>query len=385
MNYPGPLKPFAAAAGSKSPKIVLVGEAFGESEAVCRQPFVGTAGRELWRLLGEAIPTVAPKAHSRALEMHRYGNAWIGSRSEWLGEAQIAMTNVLAFRPPDNKIDQLCVPKGQLPSGYALPHIARAQYLHPDYLPELDRLEAELLAWQPNIVVALGNTACWALLRATNISSIRGTVTMGSLGRWTGKVLPTYHPAAVVRQWSWRPIVVADLMKAHRESASPDLIRPKCRVLIEPTIDEVMDMTDDILSAPPARMSIDIETRGGQISCIGFGLSRSLALVIPFIDFGKPDWSYWPHEAAEREAWNCVRRLCESPVPKVFQNGVYDLQYISRMGIMTRACQEDTMLLHHSHYPEMQKGLGFLGSVYTNHASWKLMRSISADTVKRDE
>jgi hypothetical protein len=33
--------------------------------------------------------------------------------------------------------------------------------------------------------------------------------------------------------------------------------------------------------------------------------------------------------------------------------------------------------------PEMQKGLGFLASIYTNEASWKHMRKIT--TLKKDE
>jgi hypothetical protein len=37
------------------------------------------------------------------------------------------------------------------------------------------------------------------------------------------------------------------------------------------------------------------------------------------------------------------------------------------------------MLMHHSIMPEMQKGLGFLGSVYTDEPAWKLMRRKRAD------
>jgi len=66
-----------------------------------------------------------------------------------------------------------------------------------------------------------------------------------------------------------------------------------------------------------------------------------------------------------------------------YQNGLYDLQYILRMGLRPANCQADTMLLHHSLFPELQKGLGFLGSIYTNEASWKLMRE--QDSNKRDE
>ncbi len=44
---------------------------------------------------------------------------------------------------------------------------------------------------------------------------------------------------------------------------------------------------------------------------------------------------------------------------------------------------DDTMLLHHALQPEMEKGLSFLGTIYTSEASWKMMRK--KDTVKRED
>jgi len=41
------------------------------------------------------------------------------------------------------------------------------------------------------------------------------------------------------------------------------------------------------------------------------------------------------------------------------------------------------MLLHHALQPESLKGLGFLGSIYTDESNWKLMRK--STTIKRDE
>jgi hypothetical protein len=43
------------------------------------------------------------------------------------------------------------------------------------------------------------------------------------------------------------------------------------------------------------------------------------------------------------------------------------------------------MLLHHALQPESEKSLGFLGSIYTGEASWKLMRQRGKTTIKRDE
>ena len=41
------------------------------------------------------------------------------------------------------------------------------------------------------------------------------------------------------------------------------------------------------------------------------------------------------------------------------------------------------MLKHHAINPELEKGLGFLGSVYSYEPAWKLMRK--NDSTKRGE
>lgn len=383
-----PLPPFAATAGPRKAKIVLVGEAWGESENQLKKPFVGESGKELWRVLGEAMPEIAPELHAQASALHKYGLAWVKEREAWLEVASISMTNVLALRPPSNKLESLCVKKSECPAPYNLPAIKPpGNYLREDYLSELTRLETELESLSPNLIIALGNTATWAVLGVTNIGSIRGAVTTSPKGcPGAGrKVLPTYHPAAVLRQWAWRPIVVADLMKAAREAQFPEIKRPARTILVSPTLDEVESWTRDTLANPPPLLSPDIETASGQITCIGFARSISEALVIPFWDRTKPGWNYWEEPWQERRALDCVATLLESQIPKVFQNGIYDTQYITRYGIRPGNLKEDTMLLHHSLFPEMQKGLGFLGSIYTAESSWKLMRRRKADSEKKDE
>jgi hypothetical protein len=44
----------------------------------------------------------------------------------------------------------------------------------------------------------------------------------------------------------------------------------------------------------------------------------------------------------------------------------------------------DDMLLHHVLYPELNKGLGFLASVYCNEFAYKLLRK-HGEELKRDE
>lgn len=383
--------PFAHTVGPKDAKIVLLGEAWGKEEEAMRQPFVGESGKELFRMLGEAMPLLAPELHREISKLFNYGNAWVKDRDEWFKAARIMKTNVFAFRPADNKIENLHVAKKLIEKNhlYSLPPMARGKYLDPEYSTELDRLEMELLAARPNLVVALGATASWALTGAGNIGSIRGTATQGVLGSWRGKVLPTYHPAGVLRQWSWRPIVVADLMKAAREAEFPELRRPQRKILINPTLQETVEFINGLVSRGsihhPLLVAADTETEARQITCLSLAAETDCALVIPFWDKTKPGYSYWSEED-EFLVWEHLKFLLESPrVRLLWQNGLYDFQYITPMNIKIHRSTEDTMLLHHALYPELQKGLGFLGSLYTNEASWKLMRSWKADTEKRDE
>lgn len=394
MTY-SPLKPFSAYSGAKSPRMLLVGEAWGKDEFINKAPFVGASGKLLFELLGEAMPEVEPELHAEIMSQHQYGYSWLFSRNKWFEAAGVGLTNVFNFQPPANKVDNISFSKKELKargeSDHGLPAIIRGKYLDQQYLPELERLRIEIAELKPNLVVALGNTPCWALLRSTAISSIRGSTADG-VGAFVGqKVLPTYHPAAILYQWSWRTIALADLMKAFREAKFSEIRRPERRVLIDPTIDEVENYCNAIcisadLSPIPIEVGADCETAISQIKMISFATSKDQAIVVPFIDERKPGRSYWPDEVLEFRAWAAVRRVCEHKnVILVGQNFIYDMQYICPLGIRIGRTPEDTMMLHHSLYPEMKKSLGFLGSVYTNEASWKLMRNQKADTEKRDE
>lgn len=383
------IEAFGAWSGPRDAKLVVLGEAWGQTEEQVKRPFAGSSGIELWRMLGEANPDVAPELHARIARSTRFGPGWVREREEWLSAAGIAFTNVFALRPRDNKIENISTTKDELPSGYSLPPIQLRPNLFvcPEYESELDRLHAELRECRPNLVVLAGNTACWAMLGEMNIGTIRGNAAMGRvLGRGDHiKVLPTYHPAGVLRQWSWRPIVVADLMKASREARSPELRRPSRKIVINPMLGEIVEWVDATLRTPPALIACDTETTGGQISMFGFARARDEALLVPFIDKSRPGNNYWPEAWQEVEARKQCNRLLASSIPKVFQNGMYDYQYALREGFRMANLAHDSMLLHHSILPEMQKGLGFLGSVYSSEPTWKTMRVEKMDTEKRDE
>lgn len=335
--------------------VVIVGESWGETEERERTPFVGPSGYLLTKLLEEA-------------EIHR---------------ADCYLTNVFNLRPNHNKIESLCGDKKGSIKGY--PSLYKGKYVRDEYEGELLRLGDELIANNPNLIIALGNTACWALLGKTAISKLRGTTSLSTHTVAGYKVLPTYHPAAILRQWELRPTTVIDLIKAKRESLYAEIRRPKCEIWIEPSLEDLETFRAKFIEGTDI-LSVDIETAGNQITCIGFAPSKTIALVIPILDKRRSGRSYWPDAHTESAAWKIIKSILECPTPKkVFQNGPYDISFIWRStGIKVYGAEEDTMLLHHALQPESLKGLGFLGSVYTDHGSWKQMRE-KTQTIKKDD
>lgn len=388
------LAPFAFTSGPQNARIVIVGEAWGQREEELRRPFCGASGQELIRMIREAwdlpIGFTDDIIEGMWPESRLSPESMLSIREGWLREQSILLTNVFPLRPSDtNDIEALCAPKKDVGEDYAFPPYRMGKYFRPEFLPHIDRLRAEITACGPHLVIACGNTALWATLGVTNIGAVRGTVAHGVLCPGV-KVLPTYHPAGVLRNWSWRPIVLSDFIKAKREAKHPDIIRPERQVLVSPTLDEIRAWSDNAL-ATGAALAVDIETKAGMITTIGFAVSRSDAISIPFwlpeeASLQSQGFNYWPDPKDEAAAWLLVRELLNSTLTKIFQNGMYDLQYLWKMGFRPRACLEDTMLSHHSLFPEMQKGLGFLGSIYTDESSWKLIRRQAKDeTLKRDE
>lgn len=337
------------------PTIFIIGEAYGEHEEHAQMPFVGPSGWELTRMLGEA----------------------------GISRTQCYLTNVFNLRPRGNQIESLCGPKASGIGGY--PAIVKGKYLRAEFEPELARLQTEIMDVNPNIIIAMGNTALWSVLGKGGISNRRGSICSTTHLVDGFKLLPTYHPAAVLRQWNLRPVTVLDLHKARRESAFPEVVRPSRQIWTDPSLQDIELFYDTYI--PQCKvLSCDIETAGDQITCIGFAPSSSVSLVVPFTDPRRTRGSYWPNRADECAAWALVRRFLSSPCAKVFQNGLYDISFLWRSyGLRVTRPEHDTMLLHHALQPESPKALAFLGSVYTNEASWKLMRPRHKTTIKRDE
>lgn len=341
-------------------KVFVVTEFPGKTDLVTGKLLSGATGRIFWEL-----------AQETGLNQH-----------------DISVKSVISSRPGSGKIEDFCLNKKEaeaesLKYGYPIyprTFIKTGKYLHPRFLKEVDSLIEAIKAEKPNLVICLGSFATWALLGSAKLTALRGTAAESPFIEGL-KVIPTYHPVTIVRDWSQRVIAGADLMKAKREAEFPEIIRPK-RIVKVPETREDLALIEKTLFEQ-RRLSLDIETKLGQITCVGFGVSPELSFCIPITDSRKPDWSYWSY-LDEIYAVNVIKRICENPfIKKRLQNGVYDIQYLwHTWHIRTMGFDDDSMIMHHVLYSELPKSLGFMGSVYTNEASWKLMRKFEEKEVK---
>lgn len=341
-------------------KIMLIGEAWDAHDAEARAPFAGPSGKVLHGMLKQ-----------------------VG-----IDKNDCFFTNVFNFQPqPQNDIKNVCGPKAT-----AIPHYPALQsgkYVRAEFSLELQRLYNEIKTESPDLIIALGATPAWALLETTGIRKIRGAPSLLSqyvaekVGRQI-KVFPTYHPAAVMREWKLRPTVIADLTKAKREAEFPDLRRPHRSIHIEPSLADLADFEHQFI-LPSPDLSIDIETAGDQITCVGFAPSVDRAIVVPFVDATRSDGNYWRTLEDELAAWTFVRRWCALAKRVVGQNFLYDTHFLwRRYGIVLPYSTDDTMLMHHALQPEMEKGLGYLATIYTDELPWKFMRA-KHETVKKED
>lgn len=363
--------------------ILIIGEAKGAEEHRINSSFVGASGVELLRLLNESgIITLSGNDKSLIGDYYRRGDPR-SINSIWRMHPEVQRSNVFQIHPPQNRLEWFCGPKAEGIPSY--PALLTGKYVRREFEPELDRLADEILSIDPNLIIGLGNTALWALCGRTGVGKLRGTTHLTTHCVTGYKFLPTYHPASLFRQWSNRPTTVIDLVKARRESAFPEIRRPQCEIWIEPTLEDIDDFITRFIRGCDL-LSVDIETTGSRITCIGFAPSATRAIVIPFDDPRAKGGSYWPTGTAEARAWALIRGVLEDRgIPKLFQNGMYDIAFLLRSyGIRVYGAGEDTMLLHHALQPESLKGLGYLGSVYTDFGAWKSDRKVN-ETIGRDK
>lgn len=347
--------------------IVIIGEAWGEQEATLQSPFVGAAGQELARMLSAAGygNELLPYSFNSPVRMLNYWRKF-----------PYPLLNTFNARPPENNVEFFYTKPGNDASKLFLQRKFdnSIYYVKAEYEHHITHLHEALKQLKPNVIIAFGNTALWALGLPTSISKLRGNI----VGTPFGKVLPTFHPASVLRNWSQRVIAILDLHKALRESASPSITTLSREIWTKPTIEDLYKWWN-LYGSRTNLLAFDIETVSNkQISEISFASDSTHALHIPF--FWKENrrfTNWWPNVKTEVAAWKFVKMALESDVPKIGQNCVqYDCYWLLKeMKIGVKNVTHDTMQMAHAWQPELEKSLGFLGSIFLDERSWKGIRT----------
>lgn len=142
--------------GNPHARVMFVGEAPGKNEDLQGEPFVGRAGENLNRILSLA----------------------------GLEREDIYIANVLKCRPPQNRNPQ------------ADEVLACSPYLR-----------EQIRSIWPDVIVTLGNPASHFVLKTeVGITKLRGR--FHQMGHFT--VMPTFHPAAALRNPAWQALLEED-------------------------------------------------------------------------------------------------------------------------------------------------------------------------------
>jgi DNA polymerase-1 len=285
------------------------------------------------------------------------------------------VTNVVRKRPPGNDISVFFAERK---TDRTLQHVERdGKWCLPVVLDGVELLKREIEACQPNVIIALGNTALWALTGNWGITSWRGSTLECKLPLaldYKPKVIPTYHPALILRQWAWRQTGVHDLRRAARESQVREIKPREYDFIIRPDFHTAFAILTSLLrEADKGKLNLacDIETRAGHIACIGFAWNKRSALCIPLMCVERPE-GYWSIEEETELTFLMMKLLTHPNIEVGGQNFIYDAQYLFRWwGIIPRV-KHDTMLSHHSMFSNSQKSLGYLASMYCEQfVYWK--------------
>lgn len=336
--------------GPDSARIMVVGEAYGAEEARLDAPFVGPSGR----LLSELLAAVG------------------------INPREVYYTNLVNKRPPANELRAWVTDAG-LPTG--------------PLLEGLVELQAEIARVNPTIIIPVGNYPLrfltgkgrWDKKKGpSGIGDYRGSILEGTALAGGRKCIPTYHPAAVLRQYPLKHIVKLDLRRSAEQQLYAEIRRPRQAIFIDPRGVDRDTWRDWLISSPGTPspeyrytegwqvdsatevprtslsdtfLSGDIEYLGGKLLCLGLTRSDDVSVV------------FRTRDASDIEF---IRGILLSGVPLCFQNGMFDCSILEWFYSIqcVQYLKYDTMVGMHCAYTEFPKDLGFIGSVFTEEPVW---------------
>ena len=331
--------------GSPTARIVVVGDCWGNWDEQRGESFSGPAGDLLNRLLAEA----------------------------GISRSECFLTNLVNSRPPNQNIDVWIPPSKKGVRANFIP--IRGRSVDPIIAAGLTALRQEINLIRPNVILALGGAALWALTGLNGILRWRGSQI------WTDdkprtKLIPSIHPSAILREMSLRPIVIHDIKRAAAEAQTPDYQNePKWNFIVRPTYSLTMEVLDRLLAGATSGetewIDFDFETRFNHIDCIGLSWSRTDAICIPFLSSERRE-GYWTLEEEAAIVYKLYQLLTHPRIKVRGQNLLYDSQYSYRHWHFVPRVAQDTMISFHTAFCGMRKSLDFQASLLCDHyVQWK--------------
>jgi uracil-DNA glycosylase family 4 len=315
-------KSYVLPSGPKDAKIAIVGEQPGRVEAFqTHVPFTGPAGRNLDECLANAD----------------------------ISRGYVYLTNV---------IKDFDAPLEHYYTGGK-----KGEFIN-EGVEYVEILKDELATIRPNVIVPCGNIALSALLSRTGITNWRGSLLTSTLIPGI-KCVPTVHPATWTIEklrlnegaYLNKYLVILDLKKAEEESHFPEIRRTSRVLKIAPSYAEVLEFlevcTEKLNDGAIIDYDIEIVPGTKELSCIGFAMSETYAMCIPFTG---PGGDYFTLEQ-ETEIMRRIAALLETPGEFRGQNIIFDSHLLFRkFGIITPR-KHDTMVAQKIGYGD------FAGSV----------------------
>lgn len=327
--------------GAVNARVMLVGEFPHLQDLKRGEPFIGGAGFELTKMMAEA----------------------------GLNREQCALTMVLKDMLPGGRVESV-IPqrKKDIRDGYHV--LFNGRLVDPIVVDGAEELRRDIMRVKPNVVCAMGNLALFVLTGQWGVGEWRSSIMESTLVPGL-KVIPTHNPSITNWAWKERPMLVHDLKRVKRHEDKPEVIRTNYKFVIRPNFEEARSKLEHLLTFPEGtEMAVDIETRAGQISCIGIAWSDTESIVLPLMQAVEGNPHYWSEEE-ESVLMYLVYQLSRKIVA-VGQNFNYDQQYFLRWLHFSWPRTKDTMVQQHSCFSNLPKNLAFLSSMYLeDHLYWK--------------
>jgi uracil-DNA glycosylase family 4 len=288
---------------------MLIGEGPGNTEDEKGEPFVGQAGKILNDILAEN-----------------------GIRRE-----EVSIANVVSCRPPDNRIP---TPK-EVNSCFA-------------YLSE------EVKQIKPEVLVLLGSTALKKfLVGAGGITKVRGQWFESS--EFNCKLLPTFHPAYILRNPTERPKLLNDIKKL-RNFLDGNVFNNDIKqthyynVVTQTQFSWVIDklQTEELWTFDTETTGIDFKK--DKIFVCTFSWKEYTSILIDFRDL----------QIDLTEAWFQLKKVFENDKKKIAHNGSFDIEFLMSLGIYVKNYYCDTIHMHYLLNENDRHGLEVLAEQYTD-------------------